>query len=116
MFTITKEFSFSASHQLSELGEDHPCARLHGHNYKVKVELKCKNLNEKGMVQDYRELKPIKDWINDKLDHKHLNDVFPNPTAENIAIWIYYEWKHKLSLLSAVEVSETDNTWARYEF
>ncbi len=33
MFTITKEFHFSASHQLSHLPEDHQCARLHGHNY-----------------------------------------------------------------------------------
>lgn len=39
MFRITKEFHFSASHQLTGLPEDHQCARLHGHNYIVEVEL-----------------------------------------------------------------------------
>jgi len=123
MFTITKEFEFSASHQLNELEEGHPCSRVHGHNYKVKVELKSNELNHKGMVQDYRELKPIKDWINSNLDHQHLNDIIPgpgNPTAENIAKWIYYRWNSRkcgpqFPLLSAVEVSETDKTNARYE-
>ncbi|HBU96439.1 6-pyruvoyl trahydropterin synthase family protein, partial [Thalassospira lucentensis] len=40
MFTITKQFAFSASHQLAGLDADHPCSRLHGHNYIVEVELK----------------------------------------------------------------------------
>jgi 6-pyruvoyltetrahydropterin/6-carboxytetrahydropterin synthase len=116
MFKITKEFSFSASHQLPQLGDGHPCARVHGHNYKVKVELKADFLNKEGMVQDYGELKPIKNWIDKTLDHRHLNDVIPGyPTAENIAKWIYYKWKTRFPLLSAVEVSETDKTWARYE-
>lgn len=39
MFRITKEFHFSASHQLCRLPVDHQCARLHGHNYIVVVEL-----------------------------------------------------------------------------
>jgi len=116
MFTITKEFSFSAAHQLTQLSEGHPCSRVHGHNYKVKVELKSNDLDKQGMVQDYGELKPIKDWIDQTLDHKNLNNIVPrDPTAENIAIWIYSLWKSSFPLLSAVEVSETDKTWARYE-
>jgi 6-pyruvoyltetrahydropterin/6-carboxytetrahydropterin synthase len=56
MFRITKEFHFSASHQILGLGEDHPCARLHGHNYVVEVELMSDELNSIGFVRDYREL------------------------------------------------------------
>jgi len=116
MFYITKEFHFSASHQLTQLGEDHPCARVHGHNYKVKVELKSHQLDSKGMVQDYGELKQIGNWIDETLDHQHLNDIIPgNPTAENIAEWMYNKWIHRYPLLLAIEVSETPKTNARYE-
>jgi 6-pyruvoyltetrahydropterin/6-carboxytetrahydropterin synthase len=116
MFIITKEFSFCAAHQLNELRDGHPCSRVHGHNYKVKVELKSNDLDSAGMVQDYGDLKPIKDWIDERLDHQNLNDVvLGNPTAENIARWLYHELRPKYPLLSAVEVSETDKTNARYE-
>jgi 6-pyruvoyltetrahydropterin/6-carboxytetrahydropterin synthase len=116
MYKITKEFSFCAAHRLNELIEGHPCSRVHGHNYKVKVELKSNDLDSAGMVQDYGELKGIGNWIDITLDHQFLNNVIPgNPTAENIAKWIFYKWKQRYPLLSAVEVSETDKTNARYE-
>jgi 6-pyruvoyltetrahydropterin/6-carboxytetrahydropterin synthase len=118
MYTITKEFHFSASHQLNGLRDEHPCSRVHGHNYVIKVELQAPFLTEDTLfVQDYGELKSIKDWIDDKLDHRHLNDVIPgNPTAENIAYFIFHQWKRQYPLLSAIEVSETPKTNARYEF
>lgn len=117
MYTISKEFMFSASHQLKGLPEGHPCSRVHGHNYTVKIELKSKTLDERGFVLDYGELRPIKDWIDSNLDHRHLNDVMGvlNPTAENIATFIYYTFKRDFPLLFAVEVSETPKTNARYE-
>ena len=116
MFKITKEFSFCASHQLNELIEGHPCSRVHGHNYKVKLELRCNTLDRSGMVQDYGELSNFGDWVNLVLDHRHLNDIIPgNPTAENIAEWMYNKWIHRYPLLLAIEVSETPKTNARYE-
>ena len=45
MFRIRKEFHFSASHRLEHLPPDHQCARLHGHNYVVVVELAAETLN-----------------------------------------------------------------------
>ena len=48
MYRITKEFHFSASHQLFGLREGHPCARLHGHNYVVVVELAAEDLGPTG--------------------------------------------------------------------
>ncbi|RWP82168.1 MAG: 6-carboxytetrahydropterin synthase QueD, partial [Mesorhizobium sp.] len=42
MFHISKEFHFSASHQLTSLPPNHQCARLHGHNYVVVVQLSAK--------------------------------------------------------------------------
>ena len=50
MYIITKEFAFSASHQLTHLVDGHPCARVHGHNYIIVVELSAEELNEQGFV------------------------------------------------------------------
>ena len=93
MFTIYKEFHFSASHQLLKLPEDHPCHRIHGHNYLIEVELASETLNEVGFVRDYRELDALKAYIDEKFDHRHLNDVLgdDNVTAEQLAKH-FYDW------------------------
>jgi len=116
MYTIKKEFCFSAGHRLTELPPEHPCSKIHGHNYVVTMELKSKTLDRVGMVMDYRRLESVKQYIDSALDHKLLNDVLPfNPTAENIAMYIYELFKETIPYLTAVEVSETPKTTARYE-
>ena len=116
MYKISKEFAFSASHILEGLSQDHPCARLHGHNYVVIVHLKSKILNSVGFVTDYRELKFVKEYIDTQLDHRHLNDIFDfNPSAENIAKHLFDLFKKDLPQLYAIEVSETPKTSAIYE-
>ena len=116
MYKITKEFHFSASHEVLELHAEHPCTRLHGHNYIIKVELKSKVLNSSSMVQDYGELSDIKEWIDNTFDHRHLNDILPfNPTAEKMARFFFEKIAIKHPLVSAVSVSETPKTWATYE-
>ena len=116
MFRIRKEFHFSASHQLSHLPDDHQCARLHGHNYIVEVELSAPDLDTNGFVLDYRELAPLKHYIDDELDHRHLNDVFGDDmvTSERLAREIYDWCKARWDQVSAVRVSETPKTWAEY--
>lgn len=116
MYTITKEFHFSASHQLIGLPHDHQCARLHGHNYVVVIELKSDQLNAHGFVRDYLELAPLKAYIDDEMDHRHLNDVLGDDlvTAERLAKH-FYDWsKAHWAETSAVKVSETPKTWAEY--
>lgn len=121
MYTISKEFHFSSSHILYGLEDGHPCGRMHGHNYVVVVELKSTELNDVGFVKDYRQLDPIKKWIDDNLDHLHLNDVLPtsmNPSAENMARFFYYKFQELIpdsESISAVTVKETPKTAARYE-
>jgi 6-pyruvoyltetrahydropterin/6-carboxytetrahydropterin synthase len=115
-YRITKEFHFSASHQLKDVPADHQCARLHGHNYIVKVELSSQTLNAHGFVRDYNELAPLKDYIDSQLDHRHLNDVLGDDmvTAERLAKHLYDWCKSRLPETSAVSVSETSKTWAEY--
>ena len=116
MYKISKQFSFSASHILEHLPEDHPCARLHGHNYVVTVHLKSKTLNEYGFVKDYKSLNNVKLIIDGMLDHRHLNDLIPgSPTSENIAGFLYEQFKPEIPELYAVEVSETPQTSCIYE-
>lgn len=117
MYTIAKQFSFSASHVLDHLPDGHPCARLHGHNYVVELELRGVELNGDGFVTDYNELAPLKTFIDEKLDHRHLDNVLPEgmpSTAENLARFLYDFAEGLWPEVSAVRVSETPKTWAEY--
>jgi len=124
MYEIKKEFHFSAGHVLCGLPKDHPCGRLHGHNYIITVCLKSDKLNDVGFVQDYGELNKIKAFIDDFWDHRHLNDLVPfnpdmmatplNPSAENMAKYLYDRFKKDYPLLYSITVSETPKTVATY--
>ena len=112
---ISKEFHFSSAHQLFGLPQEHPCSRLHGHNYILKVFLKGE-VNEIGFVQDYRELDIIKKYIDEVLDHRNLNDIFEiNTTVENMTKLLFNKFKADIPLLFAIEMSETPKTNCRYE-
>jgi 6-pyruvoyltetrahydropterin/6-carboxytetrahydropterin synthase len=115
MYTITKQFHFSASHQLDTLPPAHPCARLHGHNYIVELVLQAATVNEHGFVVDYLDLKAFKNYLDEELDHRHLNDILPFPTsAENLARHLYQWARERWPEVTAVRVSETPKTWAEY--
>ncbi|XKM41370.1 6-carboxytetrahydropterin synthase QueD [Rhizobium ruizarguesonis] len=116
MYRITKEFHLSASHQLDHLPADHQCARLHGHNYIVIVELAAESLNDDGFVRDYHDLSPLKRYIDETFDHRHLNDVFGHSkvTSEFLARHLYDWCKQRFPETSSVRVSETPKTWAEY--
>jgi 6-pyruvoyltetrahydropterin/6-carboxytetrahydropterin synthase len=116
VFKITKEFNFSASHQLLGLPPDHPCARLHGHNYVVELELSSTALNRYGFVRDYGELDAFKKYIDEEIDHRHLNEVFGTDfvTAEFLAQTFFAWCRSRWPEITAVRVSETARTWAEY--
>ena len=115
MYTISKEFHFSASHQLTHLPMGHQCARLHGHNYKVVLILEAEILNDDSFVKDYGQLTAFKKIVDD-MDHQHLNDLFNfRTTAENLAEYLYGK-AHDLygHITKSISVSETDKTWATF--
>lgn len=114
MWTISKEFHFSASHMLKGLEEGHPCGNLHGHNYVLRLILVGKP-NEDGFVLDYRKLAFVKEFVDSKLDHKHLNDVFEFQTSvENMSKYLYDLFKPTIPQLYGVEMSETPKTKCLY--
>lgn len=120
MHRIEKTFHFSAAHQLTHLrvhSPEHKCARLHGHNYRVRVTLESDELDDDGFVLDYALLEPVERYVETVLDHRNLNDVLgigSYTTAERIARALYERFKPELPLLAAVAVSESPDTWAEY--
>lgn len=85
MYEVRKRIEISAAHKLS-LGYKSKCTYLHGHNWIIDVFLRSSELNEDGMVMDFTHIKKA---IQDKFDHKVINDVVDfNPTAENLAEYI----------------------------
>ncbi len=121
MYSIKVETRFSSSHHLT--GYEGNCARLHGHNWRVVVEVSGKKLNETGMLVDFTMLKGKLDEIASELDHIILNDhpyfksTELNPTAENIAALFYSHLQGNFgsNRVSRVEVYETDDYVAAYE-
>ena len=116
MYRVSKRFGFSASHVLHGLGDDHPCSRMHGHNYDVEVMAEADALDERGFVVDFRDLDPVKVWIDATLDHRHLNDVMEGqPSAEAIARLVFEWCERELAFaVAAVRVWETPRAYAEY--
>ncbi len=120
MFEVTVEVSFSAAHQLR--GYKGNCENMHGHNWRVQVNVMAERLNEIDIALDFRDLKKISREVVAPLDHAFLNDVFPftekNPSSENIAKWIYDSLKKKINdevlRVAAVTVWESDTASASY--
>ncbi|WP_022719603.1 6-carboxytetrahydropterin synthase QueD [Rhodopseudomonas sp. B29] len=113
---ITQAFRFEAAHHLPHVPETHRCRRLHGHSYRVELELTGKADPVTGFVQDFFEIEAAFGPVLARLDHYCLNDVegLENPTAENIAVWIWRQVKSQLTQLSKVRVYETPDCWADY--
>ncbi len=90
---------FSSAHSLR--GYQGNCEELHGHNWKVGVQIAAETLDNLGMVIDFKVLKQKLHQIIQRLDHKHLNDLPPfdalNPSSENIAFYIFQELKKSLT-------------------
>jgi len=91
VYEVTIETGFSGAHVLR--GYEGKCGRLHGHNWKVAVTVATERLDEVGMGLDFSRLKEETRTVLAQVDHTHLNEVFPftelNPTAENIAKWVW---------------------------
>jgi len=116
MFVIKITDSFSGAHNLR--GYEGKCENLHGHNWKVELEVSSKELDETGMVVDFKDVKKYLSEVLSEFDHKYLNDISffidNNPTSENIAKYIYDSLSKAVKGLSKVSVWETDTSQASY--
>lgn len=122
MLRATTEFA--AAHVLR--GYQGACARIHGHNWRVEVRVSATTLSDSGMAIDFRELTAMVEQVTAVLDHQLLNDVPPftevNPTAENVAAYIFETLAAKLAApgqlapvrLCSVTIHENDRLSVEY--
>lgn len=84
---LSKEFVFDAAHNL--IHYHGKCERLHGHTYRLRVVLEGAP-DAEGMIMDFTELKAVvNERVISRLDHAYINDVIEQPSAENIALWVW---------------------------
>jgi 6-pyruvoyltetrahydropterin/6-carboxytetrahydropterin synthase len=111
---------FAAAHTL----RDYPgaCSRMHGHNWKVELEAVATQLDDIGMGVDFKVMKQAAREVGGRLDHQYLNDLEPfkniNPTAENIAAYMYKEIAALINTdsikVTALTLWETERACVRY--
>jgi 6-pyruvoyltetrahydropterin/6-carboxytetrahydropterin synthase len=123
MYEVTVESDFSSGHYLRNYRGK--CENPHGHNYKVRVTLAGAQLDEAGLLLDFRLLKQVMRPVIERIDHQMLNDLEPfttvNPSAENIARFFFDETNRQLRDMTGGRVRvkdctvwETDTTTATY--
>ncbi len=120
-YLLTVVTDFSSAHTLR--GYPGACARLHGHNWKLEVEVEARALDALGMGVDFKVIKQAARELAGQLDHRYLNDIPPfdreNPTAENLAAFFYRGLSQRLNdgrvRVRAVTLWETERACVRYE-
>jgi 6-pyruvoyltetrahydropterin/6-carboxytetrahydropterin synthase len=120
MYKVSRDVWFSAAHQLR--GHRGKCEALHGHNWRVSVTVCAEDLDDLGMVVDFKVLKTHMQTVLERLDHQMLNDVPPfdvdNPSAERIARHVAEEVDRRLTdgrvTVERCDVWENDSSRASY--
>jgi 6-pyruvoyltetrahydropterin/6-carboxytetrahydropterin synthase len=121
MFEVSVEHTFAAGHALRNYRGK--CENVHGHNYRVQVLVRGDKLDDIGMLADFTVLKKLLREVSEPMDHVFINDLPPftelNPTAENMAWYIWTKMQEGLKLQNSVEIAEvkvweTDIQYAVY--
>ena len=120
MYDVTVKTGFSAAHQLRLY--DGKYENLHGHNWTAQVTVEADELNPIGVGIDFVELKEMVEKILSRLDYQNINEISPfdkeNPSAENIARWLFLELKTQIDTESTrvkrVEGCEMEGCGASY--
>lgn len=119
MYKLSTQKMISAAHVLRNY--EGPCARLHGHNWNVKIDVLSNELNPIGLTMDFKDLDDILWEVIGPFDHNNFNDFPPfnkiNPTAENVAQFFFNKIKQKLPAnvkMAKISIWETDQYMVEY--
>lgn len=118
MFELSVRGDFCASHILH--GHEGKCKKLHGHSWKVQVNIVHNELDIVGRVVDFAVVKKQLQIFLDTIDHTHLNDLPAfkdlNPTTENLAKYIYQGFSKICQpfALKSVTVWESESSSVTY--
>lgn len=117
MYRVIVSTSFDAAHRLEDY--QGPCARLHGHTWKITGEWERGQLDRRGLTLDMVELKKhLRASVVD-MDHNFLNRIrdLAKPSAENMAALLFKRLSKRPpagEYLVAVTVEETPGCSVRY--
>ncbi|HID00954.1 MAG TPA: 6-carboxytetrahydropterin synthase QueD [Piscirickettsiaceae bacterium] len=119
-FRLKTILDFAAAHRLQGYAGD--CAKLHGHNWKVEVHVVGDQLDEVGMVLDFKQIKQHAKAVIAELDHTYLNDhpwfQQRNPTAENLALFLFETLSERINTatyqVDAITVWENERNCVTY--
>lgn len=118
MFELSITSDISSAHFLRNY--EGPCKHLHGHTWKIEVTIQSDKLNNIGLVVDFKDMKQKLKEVLMPLDHVCLNDLpyfkEVNPSTENIAVYIYREFKKTCGSFSlkCVRVWESETSSVTY--
>ena len=113
---IFRTYRIHAARYIPTLNDIHPCKKMHGHTFKIIIELDGP-INNDGFVMDFYDLdKIVKDKVISKIDHKVLNDIsgLKNPSSEHLAVWVWEQLIIELDYLHQVTISEDHGTGIKY--
>ena len=112
MFEVTVEATFSSGHYLRNY--QGKCENPHGHNYRVLITLFGNDLDETGLLLDFKLLKQVLRPVVNYLDHQMINDLEPftilNPSAENLAKYFFDQTTLQLFDMTAGRVQVKQST------
>lgn len=116
-YQVTRDFTFTAKHHVEFDTDHHQCTTEHEHRFVVRVELAIRQLDDRGMVLDFRSsLDPFAAVLVDRYDRRDLNDLLEQPTSEHIARTLIDELHDAVpaskAMRCAVGVSEDSDVWA----
>jgi 6-pyruvoyltetrahydropterin/6-carboxytetrahydropterin synthase len=113
---LTKQFHFEAAHHLPTFPANHKCRRLHGHSFRFDVVVGGDVDPDQGYLIDYGEIKTVVEPIVARLDHYYLNELegLANPTAENLAKWLWDQIQPRLAMVISIKVYETCTSACEY--
>lgn len=119
MYELMVRGHFDAAHALR--GYPGECRDLHGHTWDVEVVVSGTELDDVGIVYDFKTLKADLASVLEPLDHAYLNDVPPfdsmNATAENIARHVCERLAERVAApVRVVEVSVWESPVARITY
>jgi 6-pyruvoyltetrahydropterin/6-carboxytetrahydropterin synthase len=103
---VRRRFRFEAAHRLPL----HPgkCREMHGHSYVLLVTVERPVDQERGMAVDFSDLKQVvRSEVVERMDHRCVNDLMENPTAEHMVEWIWKALVEPLPGLVELELCET---------
>lgn len=108
---LTQCSSFTAAHSHDGILNE----PNHEHRFSYQVTF-YGPLNSEGFLIDFREVQQfLQTHINNYLNHADLNALFPYPTTENLAIWIFDAIRTQFPQLYCVRVAEEADRWIEYK-